>query len=394
MLSVSEAVAHLLEDSRILAATEQINLMESLGRGLADGMLAVIDVPPADNSAMDGYAIRIAECSDQKKPIPLSQRIAAGHPPQALQAGTAARIFTGAEIPPGADTVVMQEHCEESGGGVLIHQLPPPGANIRPRGQDVRSGQQMLPAGQRLRAQDVGLLASQGIGRVMVRKRLRVAVLSTGDELIEPGAASAPGKIYNSNRYTLHGLLRGWGCQVIDLGIAPDQVDAITTLMKRAAAEADVIVSSGGVSVGEEDHVKAVVESLGRIDLWRIAIRPGKPFAFGNVLGTPFLGLPGNPVSVFVTLLIIGRPYLFACQGIAHKEVIPVRQQALFGHHSSSREDYLRVRSTPGGLELYPSQSSGVLLSTSWGDGLVRQAVNEDIHPGDLVDFFPYSLLS
>lgn len=393
MLTVDDAIGRLLLHAGPRVGSEDIDLADALGRVLAADAHAGIDVPPADNSAMDGYAIRHRESSDPKHALPISQRIAAGHPGGELQPGTAARIFTGAEIPAGADTVVMQENCAETAGGVLIQELPQPGANIRPRGQDLVKGQNMLPRGQRLRAQDMGLLASQGVSRVKVRKRLRVAVLSTGDELIEPGAVTGPGKIYNSNRYTLLGLLRGWGFEVIDLGIVADRVDDIRQALQHAAASAEVIVSSGGVSVGDEDHVKAVVESLGSIDLWRIAIRPGKPFAFGHVAGTPFLGLPGNPVSVFVTLLIIGRPYLFACQGIESRVVQPLRHTALFSQRGSRREDYLRVRRTPAGLELFPSQSSGVLMSASWGDGLVRQCIDEDILTGEPADFLPYSML-
>jgi len=287
----------------------------------------------------------------------------------------------------------MQENCTADESFVTINELPEPGDNIRPRGQDLCAGQQMFARGQRLRAQDLGLLAAQGISQVEVYRRLKVALLSTGDELIEPGESPRPGQIYNSNRYTMHGLLSAWGFEVVDLGVAPDNVDAITERMKQAAQSADVVISSGGVSVGEEDHVKSVVESLGSIDLWRIAIKPGKPFAFGEVNGKPFLGLPGNPVSVLVTLLIIGRPFLFACQGIVNREVQPSRQPALFDRPASTREDYLRVRSTPAGLELFPSQSSGVLLSASWSDGLVRKNVNETIRKGEPVDFLPYAML-
>jgi molybdopterin molybdotransferase len=393
MLSVQEATARLLANVRPCPAIEEVSLLEALGRVLAADVHAGIDVPPAANSAMDGYAIRFHECTGPEQKIPLSQRIAAGHPPRPLRPGTAARIFTGAEIPLGADTVVMQENCAAGEDYVTIQKLPNPGDNIRPRGQDLSAGQKILARGQRLRAQDLGLLASQGLDRANVYKRLRVAVMSTGDELIEPGQAQQPGQIYNSNRYTMHGLLSAWGCEVLDLGVAPDRVEAISDRMVEAAQGADVIISSGGVSVGEEDHVKAVVESLGSIDLWRIAIKPGKPFAFGRVKGTPFLGLPGNPVSVFVTLLVIGRPFLLACQGIVRSEIQPSRLPARFDKPGSTREEYLRARSTPGGLELYSSQSSGVLMSTSWGDGLIRQAVNENIHSGELVDFLPYSSL-
>ncbi len=393
LVSVADAVAQLLRHSRVLVGEEEVALLSSLGRVTAADTAGVLAVPPADNSSMDGYAIRHADIDGPEQALPVSQRIAAGHPPQALAAGTAARIFTGAEIPAGADTVVMQEDCEASESGVRIRQLPEIGANIRRRGQDIQAGQRILPAGQRLRPQDMGLLASQGMSQVTVRQRLKVAVLSTGDELIEPGVPVQPGQIYNSNRYTLHGLLSGWGFEVVDLGIAADTAEDVRDSLLKAAELADVIITSGGVSVGEEDHVKAVVESLGAIDLWRIAIKPGKPFAFGQVQGTPFLGLPGNPVSVFVTLLIIGRPFLFACQGLPAGQPDVSRHTALFSKPGSTREDYLRARLTSAGLELFASQSSGVLTSTSWADGLVRQPVGVDIARGDTVEFLPYPAL-
>lgn len=394
MLSVEAAIAALLGGARCRVETEECRLLDALGRTLAGEIVAAIDVPPADNSAMDGYALRHADWVDASSPLRLSQRITAGTPPGPLAAGTAARIFTGAEVPAGADAVVMQEHCSADEEAVRIHELPALGANIRRRGQDIARGQLVLAAGQRLRAQDLGLAASLGFASVPVYRRLKVAILSTGDELIEPGEPAAPGQIYNSNRFTMKGQLSAWGFEVVDLGVARDRPEAVRDKMTCAAEVADVVITSGGVSVGEEDHVKAVVEALGSLELWRIAIKPGKPFAFGQVLGKPFIGLPGNPVSVFVTLLIVARPYLLACQGVADTALRPVAGRACFGKKGSPREDYLRVRSTERGLELFPNQSSGVLFSTSWGDGLVRQNVGEDISEGALVDYLPYALFS
>lgn len=394
MLSVNEAISILLRNSKRLVESEDIGLIDASGRTLAAEIIAAIDVPPADNSAMDGYAIRYRDWTGAGQAIALSQRITAGSVPAALEPGTAARIFTGAEVPAGADTVIMQEHCEEADGAVRILEIPGLGANIRRRGQDLSTGQKVLTAGQRLRSQDLGLAASLGIARVSAYRRLRVAVMSTGDELREPGDEIQPGQIYNSNRYTMKSQLCSWGFEVIDLGVARDDPVAVRELMLQAAGSADVVLTSGGVSVGEEDHVKAVVESLGAIDLWRIAVKPGKPFAFGQVRGTPFIGLPGNPVSVFVTMLVIARPYLFACQGIADTSLHAARHTALFSKKPSMREEYLRVRATPAGLELFSNQSSGVLYSTSWGDGLVRQKPGEEIHQGSLVDYLPYAVFN
>jgi molybdopterin molybdotransferase len=394
MLSVNQAVNLLLESSTRLVRTETIALLDATGRTLATEIIAPIDVPPADNSAMDGYAFRNAEWADATAGIPLSQRITAGSVPAALSTGTAARIFTGAEVPPGADTVVMQEHCEDAEGEVRILKLPSTGANIRRRGQDLATGQHVLPAGQRLRPQDLGLAASLGIARVDVYQRLKVAVMSTGDELREPGEAIQPGQIYNSNRYLMKSQLAAWGFEVVDMGVARDDPEVVSEMMQQAAQQADVIITSGGVSVGEEDHVKAVVESLGSIDLWRIAVKPGKPFAFGQVQGKPFIGLPGNPVSVFVTLLVIARSYLFACQGVTDTSLHAVPHQALFDKKASQREDYLRVRAGVDGVEQFSNQSSGVLFSTTWGDGLVRQKIGEEIGKGDRVDFLPWAVFN
>ena len=392
MIRVDEAIERLLHVARCRAGQETVPTGEGLGRVLAADVVSPLDVPPADNSAMDGYALRRADWRGADKPIPISQRITAGSRPGALAPGTAARIFTGAETPAGADTVVMQEHCEEADDAVRIVKLPERGANIRPRGQDVENGQRVLEKGQRLRPQDLGLIASLGLAELAVYERLKVAVLSTGDELLEPGEPAGPGKIYNSNRYTLRGQLDAWGFEMVDMGVARDTYGSVETLMWEAAQAADVIVTTGGVSVGEEDHVKDVVESLGELDLWRIAVKPGKPFAFGRVGDTPFLGLPGNPVSVFVTLLVVARPFLFALQGARDTAVRAVAGTALFDRKASWREEYIRVRSTPEGLVAYDNQSSGALFSTCWADGFVRQAADTPITAGDAVDYLPFFL--
>ena len=394
MISVEEALARLKSQSRVLVDEQKIKLDEGLGRVLASDIVSGINVPPADNSAMDGYALRWEDWRGSDHALKISQRIAAGTPPAPLTAGTAARIFTGAEIPAGADVVVMQEKCRTDGQSVLIEVVRDIGANIRPKGQDIRQGATVLQAGHRLRAQDLGLIASLGIARIGVRRRLKVAVVSTGEELVEPGDIAGPGQIYNSNRYLLKAMLGEWGFDVVDLGVTADDPDVISEVLTQASREADAIVTTGGVSVGEEDHVKAVVESLGRIDLWRVAIKPGKPFAFGDVLGTPFLGLPGNPVSAFVTVLVIARPFLFDSQGVEHHEILPVKQHALFDKKGSPRQEYLRVRSGTGGVEIFPQQSSGVLFSTCWGDGMVVQKAGENITHGDLVDVIPYVMFN
>lgn len=393
MISVADAIERLLSSCETLPAAESCALHDALGRVLAGDISAGIDVPPADNSAMDGYALRYADYPEVDQALPVSQRIVAGAPPEPLDPGTVARIFTGAEIPAGADTVVMQEHCEAADGKVTIVKRPFQGANIRPRAQDIQAGEKILCKGQRLRAQDLGLIASLGIGDVPCYERLKVAVISTGSELIEPGTKVNPGQIYNSNRYMINGMLQSWGCESLDLGIVPDDPVAVREILCRAARDADMIITSGGVSVGEEDHVKNEIESLGAIDLWKVSIKPGKPFAFGNVAGTPVLGLPGNPGSVWVTMLILVRPYLLHCAGRKANPVNPVSLIAQFEHRGSTRQEYLRAKTVSAGVDIYPKQSSGILMSASWGDGLVIQYPEQDICFGDNVDFIPYSLL-
>jgi molybdopterin molybdotransferase len=394
MISVAEAHQRLRGSQRLLVGTETAALKDCLGRVLAADTVSGIDVPPADNSAMDGYALRRGDWRGPGEALEISQRITAGKAPGALKAGTAARIFTGAETPAGADVVVMQERCRTDGARVWMEAVGETGANIRPRGQDISRGSTVLEAGHRLRAQDLGLIASLGIGEIEVRQRLKVAIISTGEELVEPGGRLRPGQIYNSNRYLLQALLEGWGFTVVDFGITADDPKIISDAMSKASRDSDAIITTGGVSVGEEDHVKAVVESLGHIDLWRVAIKPGKPFAFGDVLGTPFLGLPGNPVSAFVTALVIARPFLFDCQGIRHGDIVPLRQAALFDKKGSVRQEYLRARMVADGVELFEKQSSGVLYSTSWGDALVVQKPGEDIGRGNPVDVIPYVLFN
>ncbi|NND45810.1 MAG: molybdopterin molybdotransferase MoeA [Xanthomonadales bacterium] len=393
MHSVDEAVQELLKAARAVEETESIALRKLMGRVLAEDVEAPIDVPPADNSAMDGYALRHDDWPGEERTLPVSQRIPAGSEPEALREGTAARIFTGAGVPAGADTVVVQEDCEMHGDAVQIRVLPPKGANIRPRAQDMAAGQQVLSRGARMRPQEIGLLASLGLDSATVFRRLRVAVLSNGDELVEPGRPAGEGRIYNSNRYLLDVMLQAWGFEVIDLGIAPDDPAQIEELLLEAAVDADVILSSGGVSVGEEDHVKDVVAALGAVDLWKVAIKPGKPFAFGHVKGTPFLGLPGNPASVLVTALVVARRYLFACQGVSESSVHPFLAPALFSRRTGSRTEYLRARATPDGIECHPAQSSGILLSATWGDGLAIQPADQAITEGEPVQFLPYALL-
>lgn len=394
MLTVDQAIDRLRASAGCLVTTETVPVLEAGNRVLAQDLVATIDVPPADNSAMDGYALRRDDWPGPETAMVISQRIAAGSVGEPLKAGTAARIFTGASVPAGADTVVMQENTQVDGAdSIRILELAERGANIRPRAQDTAAGDRILTRGSRLRAQELGLIAGQGHASVTCYRRLRVAHLSTGNELLNPGEPIGSGQIYNSNRFTIAGLLQAWGFEFVDLGIAHDEPHVIRQALKDGAEKADVVLTSGGVSVGEEDHVRDVVESLGAIDLWKILIKPGKPFAFGHIGETPFLGLPGNPVSVFVTLLIVSRSFLMDCQGALIPEPGPMRMPAAFEKAGSSREDYLRVRLTEQGLERFSVDSSGVLNSLCWSDGLVRQRVNQAIRAGDEVDYFPFRLL-
>ncbi len=403
MLSVQEALDLLLGASRAVSDTETVATTDATGRVLAADQLSQLDVPPMDNTQMDGYAVCAADCVSGAAALPVSQRIPAGHVGQPLQRGTAARIFTGALIPEGADAVVMQEQCafDESSGKVTINHAPKSGEWIRRRGEDIRSGSVILARGTRLRAQELGLAASVGLASLPVYRRLRVAVFFTGDELTMPGERLKPGAIYNSNRFTLRGLLQQLGCDITDLGNVPDSFEATRDALRKAASGHDLIVTSGGVSVGEEDHVKPAVEAEGKLNMWQIAIKPGKPLAFGEVQRESqpdpafFIGLPGNPVSSFVTFLLFVRPFIHALQGatVTTPRRYPMRADFDWSK-PDRRNEFLRVRiNDRQGLELFPNQSSGVLTSTVWGDGLVDNPAGQAIKAGDTVNFIPFSEL-
>jgi molybdopterin molybdotransferase len=393
MLSVDEARARLLAAARPLDAPETIAADLALGRVLAAPLVATVMVPPLDNSAMDGYALRQADWTEGRR-LAVSQRIPAGQVGQPLKPGEAARIFTGAPVPEGADAVVMQEDCEAGDGDVLVRRAPRPGDNIRRAGEDIRVGQTVLQAGERLTPARLGVAASVGATELTVFRRPRVAVFFTGDELVMPGQPLAPGRIYNSNRASLRALLGQLGCELIDLGQVPDQLDATIGVLRQAASQADVVVTSGGVSVGEEDHIKAALERLGQIEMWKVAMKPGKPLVYGRVGSADFLGLPGNPVSAFVVFCLFARPFLLARMGAASAPVEGFSVPAAFEWPKpGKRREFLRARFEAGQATLYPNQSSGVLTSLAWADGLVDIAAGRTVKPGDPVRFLPLSEL-
>ena len=403
MLSVQEALDVLLQSARPLDEIEHLSTLEATGRVLAADQQSQLDVPPMDNTQMDGYAVRASDCVSGSATLTVSQRIPAGHVGTALTPGTAARIFTGALIPPGADAVVMQEQCsfDEASGQVTVQHAPRSGEWVRRRGEDIRAGSVILTRGTRLRAQELGLAASVGLAHVPVYRRLRVGVFFTGDELAMPGEPLKPGAIYNSNRFMLRGLLQQLGCEIVDLGNVPDSREATRAALREAAAGNDLIITSGGVSVGEEDHVKPAVEAEGKLNLWQIAIKPGKPLAFGEVRrdGTQgpafFIGLPGNPVSSFITFLIFVRPFIHALQGARIKPPKRYPMRADFEWvKPDRRNEFLRVQiNDDGGVSLFPNQGSAVLTSTVWGDGIVDNPPGQAIKAGDTVHFIPFSEL-
>jgi len=397
--SYDEALALLLGHARPVLRHEHVALHDALGRVLAAPVVSRIDVPGWDNSAMDGYAVRSADLAGDGPRLRVAQRIAAGTAGAGLEAGTAARIFTGAPVPPGADTVVIQEACERDGDFVSIRQVPKVGANIRRAGEDIRAGADVIAAGTRLGPAHLGLAASVGVAELAVRERLRVALFCSGDELVMPGQPLGPGQIYNSNQFTAAALLRALGCEVVNLGIVEDSLDATCEALSRGAAAADLVLATGGVSVGEEDHVKPAVERLGSLDLWKIAIRPGKPLAFGRIGDTPFIGTPGNPVSLFVTFVLFARPFILRMQGRGDVDPVVVPAVSDFDWPKpDKRREYVRARleAAEGGVarvKIHPSRSSAVLSSVAWASGLAVIPEGRVLERGDPIDFLPFSEL-
>ena len=397
MLSVAQALDFLLTAVRPVSAVETIPTLDANRRVLAQAQTSLLNVPPMDNTQMDGYAVRTADCASGQARLRVSQRVPAGHIAQELEAGTAARIFTGAMIPLGADAVVMQEQCALDGEHVTVSHTPASGEWIRRVGEDILAGSSILAAGTRLRAQELGLAASVGLATLPVWRKLRVAVFFTGDELTMPGEELRPGAIYNSNRFLLNGLLQNLGCSVTDFGIVPDSLEATRHTLRLAAQEHDLIITSGGVSVGEEDHVKPAVEAEGQLKMWQIAVKPGKPLAFGEIKKDKgsafFLGLPGNPVSSFVTFLLFVRPFILRMQGVSNVTPQAFMLRADFElKKPDKRNEFLRAKiNDQGGLDLFANQSSAVLTSTVWGDGLIDLPAGEVVNMGDVVKFIPFS---
>ena len=401
------ALAELLAQATLLPGADTVATFDADGRVLLHSATSPLQVPPQDNSAMDGYALRCADVAAPGAVLPVSQRIAAGSAAAPLQSGTAARIFTGAPVPPGADAVLMQEDCEAlEDGRVRANAVPQAGQWIRRAGEDITQGAVVLHAGTRLSPAELGLAASIGLAQLQVARRPRVALFSTGDELVMPGdvppAQMRPGAIYNSNRFFLRAMLLRLGCEVTDLGIVPDQREATIAALRSASSGHDLILTSGGVSVGEEDHIKPAVEALGELVLWQIAMKPGKPFAYGRIQrgeGTEgsahFMGLPGNPVSSFLTFALLVRPFLLRLQGVQDVAPKAVAVRADFTQpKADKRREFLRVRyNAQGGLDGFANQSSGVLTSAVWGDGVVDNPAGQTIAPGDTVRFIPFAQL-
>ena len=406
MLTAQQALDHLLSNAKAVGESETVAMQAALGRVLAENVNSLVDVPPLDNTSMDGYAVRTADTQAPGSALKIAQRIPAGSMGTQLEPGTAARIFTGAPVPPGADAVVMQEDCAIPVGStdqVQVNIAPTSGQWIRRRGEDLTAGKAALAAGTFLRPQELGVAASAGLTHLNVKRKVRVAAFFTGDELSLPGEPLKPGGIYNSNRDTLLACIKSLGCDATDFGIVPDSLEATKETLRKASKDHDLIITSGGVSVGEEDHIKPAVTAEGRLDLWQIAIKPGKPLAFGAVRKssenkdgeTWFIGLPGNPVSSFVTFLLFVRPFILKLQGrdAGMPQSYPMRADFDW-LKGDRRNEFLRVKiNEQGGLDLFPNQSSGVLTSASWGDGLLDCPPGHTFKAGELVKYIPFSAL-
>lgn len=394
LIPVDEATSRILDAGTPVDQTEVLNVANSLGRVLAEDVISAINVPGYDNSAMDGYAVISAECAEPGVSLTVSQRIPAGQTGVKLQTGTAARIFTGAPVPEGADAVVMQELCQQKGGDVFINASVKTGENIRCAGEDIEQGSVILKAGTHIRPQELGLMASVGRANVSARRKLRIATFFTGDELVEPGKELGQGQIYNSNRYTLNGLLHSALCEVTDFGIVPDTLGATLDVLQQATAKSDLVLTSGGVSVGEEDYVRIALQQLGELSMWRINMKPGKPVAFGKVDNALFMGLPGNPVSVFITYLVFARPLILKMSGAENYFSNALSIRSGFEWKGIKRQEYLRVRvrydESGAYAEIYPHQGSGVLSSVSWADGLVIVNPEQAINTGDILKYIPF----
>ncbi len=398
LISFEKALNTMLEHALPVAEIDQVALPDGLHRILAQDLVSPVNVPPASNSAMDGYAIRMQDVNPGgKTTLKVTQRIPAGSYGNAIQAGTAARIFTGAPIPPNCDAVIIQEQVAVDGDSISFEASVKSGQHIREIGEDIRAGETILSKGTRLRAQELGLAASIGVALLPVYRKVKVGIFFTGDELVEPGKALAQGQIYNSNRYTLGGLLRTLGCEIIDLGIVGDSLQQTEQAIIKAAEYADIVITSGGASVGEEDHVCTALENLGQLYMWKLDIKPGKPVIFGMVQNAAFIGLPGNPVSVFAGFSQLGAPFIKKMQG--RSKLLPkiVSVKASFERlKTDGRREFARGRLLQGddgqySAEIYNNQSSGVLMSTTWADGFVVIPSNTQIHHGDKVDYISFS---
>ena len=399
MKTFDETLYALLNDVQVTTQTETIAVADGLYRILAEDIVSSVNVPPHDNSQMDGYVLHSFDL-EHGDTFPVSQRIAAGEVGSELQHGTIARIFTGAPIPAGANQVVMQEDAEEVDGQIHIKVKANPGEYIRVKGEDIKAGQTILKAGTRLRPQELGLISSIGIGQISVFQPIKIATFTTGDELLEPGEEAQEGKIYNANRYTLSGLIPQLGFELIDLGRVEDTLEATVDAIKKASSMADVVMTTGGVSVGEEDHIKPAIEQLGSLYTWKVKMKPGKPLAYGKIKTDdgikPFFGLPGNPVSAFATFKLFARPYLMKMQGAEQIKTNPIWLAADFEWPKANfRRDFLRARITnkrqESVVEIYPQQGSGVLMSASWAEGFVVIPEDATIAQGDKVAFYPFS---